>query len=141
MDEFRFKEEFKNDESNHEKKISYGYLDLFKYKSIRLSTIGGSVLFFCIYLVYYGTTFVLSGLDGNIYINALVASGAEFISYLLCIPIAMKVPRKITFIASFLLSGVLGFAFIFLAIPEACKKGDCVQKTLQTIFIAVISFV
>ena len=144
LPEFVFKESLvvsstTGNTNNDGKAQQYSYLDLFRYKSIRYSTIGGSIMFFTIYLVYYGTTFALTNLAGNMYVNVVVASGAELIAYLVTVPIATKFKRRVTFVSSFLLSGVFAFAFFFLRIPDECNKDgvDCVQKTMQTIFIAV----
>lgn len=143
LEDFSFKEESKNGQespSTKEKKSGYGYLDLFKFKSLRYSTIGGAIIFFAIYFVYYGTTFALSGIAGNIYVNVLVASGAEFVAYLVTVPVATMIKRKVSFIGCFLIAGVFAFSFFFLTIPDECSANNvtCIQKTLQTVFAGVI---
>ena len=137
--EFKFKEELKKRKANTNTQTRYGYMDLFRYKSLRFSTIGGSLIFFAIYFVYYGTTFALSTVAGNIYVNVLLASGAELLAYLATVPLATKVKRKVTLILSFLVAGGFAFSFFFLTIPDSCLPADqtCTQKTLQTVFVAV----
>eukprot|EP00331_Platyophrya_macrostoma_P012336 CAMPEP_0176425596 /NCGR_PEP_ID=MMETSP0127-20121128/11474_1 /TAXON_ID=938130 /ORGANISM="Platyophrya macrostoma, Strain WH" /LENGTH=544 /DNA_ID=CAMNT_0017806769 /DNA_START=14 /DNA_END=1648 /DNA_ORIENTATION=+ len=146
LPEFIFKESLNTGsatvETQNDKGPQYGYGDLFRYKSVRYSTIGGSFMFFTIYFVYYGTTFALTSLGGNIYVNVLVASGAELLAYIVTVPIATKLSRRVTFIASFALSGVFAFSFFFLNIPDECNSAEatCIQKTLQTVFISLIRF-
>ena len=96
-------------------------------------------MFFTINLIYYGTTFALTNLGGNIYVNVLVASGAELVAYICTIPVATKMKRRVTFIGSFVITGVFAFAFFFLNVPKECEPAEasCIQKTLQTVFISV----
>lgn len=147
LPDFHFKEELKAASARESEKLtvtnkgaSYSYIDLFRYKSLRYSTIGGSIMFFSIYFVYYGSTFSLNTVAGNLYINALVASGAELLAYMVTVPIATNVNRKTTFISTFLIAGIFAFSFIFLTIPPECLTPgvSCPQKTLQTVFVAVM---
>ena len=81
-------------------------------------------MFFTIYFVYYGTTFALTNFSGNIYVNVLVASGAELLAYIVCVPVATKLKRKVTFTACFLISGLCAFSFFFMSIPPECNVAN-----------------
>ena len=60
----------------------YTVFDLLAYRSQLLHTLIFSVVYFSIYMTYYGLIFSMESIGGNIYISALVQTSAELIAYL-----------------------------------------------------------
>ena len=68
---------------NERKKI-YSYIDLFKYRSLRWTTIGAMIYFFSLQTLYYGSDFGISNLGGfNFYQNIFYATLVEIIAKLI----------------------------------------------------------
>jgi hypothetical protein len=60
---------------------NYTYFDLFRFRSVRKITIGLCLYFFVMYYCYYGAYSALSSIGGSLYLNSLLAAGAEGIAY------------------------------------------------------------
>jgi len=71
----------------------YTVFDLLKYKSQLTHTLIFSLVYFSIYLTYYGLIFSLESIGGNVYISALVQTTAELIAYL-CINCVIRFLKR-----------------------------------------------
>ena len=63
----------------------------------------------------YLIAFNMKHLPGNIFVNAGISPIADIIGSLLCIPVQKYTSTKITFMGSFLMSFIFGFALIFVS--------------------------
>lgn len=84
----------------------YGYLDLFKYPSLRLASLGFICVSFAAHLLYYGGQFALAELgDGDmIYVFGLFVALSELLSYFLIQNSIQHLPRRLSSVMSFLLA-------------------------------------
>ncbi|XP_050532555.1 organic cation transporter protein-like isoform X2 [Daktulosphaira vitifoliae] len=69
-------------------------LDLFRTKTIRKISLVLYILWFSLYLVYYGLVLNLSNIGGNIYINTIISGLVEIPSILISVVILLKMGRK-----------------------------------------------
>ena len=67
--------------NSKKRKRNMNYLDLFRYNSLKKVTIGGSIMYFSIQYVYYGSIFAINNLAGNLYLNCFYLGLSEFIGY------------------------------------------------------------
>lgn len=65
------------------KKKNLSFLDLFRYKSLRLKTYSSIVIFFVIEALYYGTSFSMGSIGMDIYFNISLISVSEIIAYVI----------------------------------------------------------
>ncbi|XP_050437931.1 organic cation transporter protein-like isoform X2 [Adelges cooleyi] len=68
--------------------------DLFRTKNIRKISLVLYILWFSLYLVYYGLVLNLSNIGGNIYINTILSGLVEIPSILISVVILLKMGRK-----------------------------------------------
>jgi len=123
-------------------KKDMGYSDLFKYKSLSVVTIGGSIMYMVTQYIYYGIIFSIGDLGGNLYLNCFFLGFSEFLGYCVSIPIVRKLKRKFAFSATFFLAGVASLAFLFVTLPGDCQGDDqtCWQKTFQIVLAMITRF-
>ncbi|EWS71491.1 MFS transporter (macronuclear) [Tetrahymena thermophila SB210] len=132
--EYDLKEEGRNDDR------TYSYIDLFRYKSQRKTTIFMMILFISPHILYYGIQVSLDQLGSSFEENSLYIGIGEFIGYVASDLISHKIPRKKGTFYSLLVTCALCISFIFFQIPESCKSSDqtCWQKPFQS-FMAALS--
>lgn len=68
--------------------------DLFRTKNIRKISLVLYILWFSLYLVYYGLVLNLSNIGGNIYINTIISGVVEIPSILISVVILLKMGRR-----------------------------------------------
>lgn len=56
-------------------------IDLVRFKSLRLKSIGVFVLFFLINSVYFGPVFIVEELGFNVYLSQVIVGSSELIAY------------------------------------------------------------
>lgn len=98
----RAEQQQKNQQLTNSKKKSltvrkYGIMDLFRYKSTRVTTICLCLIYFGIYMQYFGAIFALQSLGGNKYINATILNCTELGAYVLAVPVVDKLRRRLSF--------------------------------------------
>ena len=70
--------------------------------------------------MYYGSTFGIGALKGNIYFNSIVGVLAEFLGYLLVESILKRVKRLVMLKIIYIIIICASIPFIFVKVPEAC---------------------
>ncbi|EAR97520.2 MFS transporter (macronuclear) [Tetrahymena thermophila SB210] len=100
-------------ESSKAQKI-YTYLDLVKYKSLRLITIASCLVMFFTQMIYYSTQYSLGSVGSSLYINTLVVGAGEAIAYFLCNQVAHKLQRKLFTFIFYTSSIFLCLLFLFV---------------------------
>ena len=71
----------RNTDKNEEQNKNFGYIDLFRFSSLRNMTLCMIFIWFFRYFAYYGLNFSLSSLGEEIYLNFIVIAMAEIIAY------------------------------------------------------------
>ncbi|KAL4426919.1 hypothetical protein ABPG74_012919 [Tetrahymena malaccensis] len=134
ISEYELKEQGRNDDR------LYSYLDLFRYKSQRNTTIFMMILFISPHILYYGIQVSLDQLGSSFEQNSLFIGIGEFIGYVASDLISHKIPRKKGTFFSLLITCALCISFIFFQIPDSCSGSDqtCWQKPFQS-FMAALS--
>ena len=122
------------------KNYVFSYLDLFKYKSLRIKSYSAVVLFFSICAVFYGTSFSMALIWLNLYksiiwfflyllyINIALIAVSETLAYAITgkdnfyvkdflIPL---IKRKRTIFTGKTISFLLQDSYFFLKVPENC---------------------
>ncbi|XP_031443379.1 solute carrier family 22 member 4-like isoform X1 [Clupea harengus] len=85
----------------------YTWLDLLKTKNIRNITVLNIIIWISINIAYYGLSFNTSNLDGDPYLNCLIAASTEFVAYIFVWFTTRYAPRRFTLPFTLLLGGVL----------------------------------
>ncbi|EAR96397.2 MFS transporter (macronuclear) [Tetrahymena thermophila SB210] len=117
---------------------TYGYLDLFKSKSILITTLCCSLILFIIQFHLYGTNLTFSSIGLEVKINTVIIYSAEAVSNLLTVYIIPKISRRKN---GFLMiaSNIVFLLFFFVKLPSDCD-GFCSQKIAQTVLMGVARF-
>ena len=121
---------------------SSGYLDLFKFKELRKTTLVLLYVWFFRNFVYYGLNYSLSVLGTEVYQNFTITALSETIANLFAARIKFAYGRITSLNMSILASSVSCLLIYFVPIPEECyvDQGQCYEKTISVI-LAVVSFV
>ena len=112
----------KDGEKKRKKKI-YTPTDLFRYPSIRFISIAICILSTFIYVLYYGPLMLMSKLSFSLYINALVVTASELITYPFSYFFIHKIPRQKIGYVLYGISGIAAFILIFILI-NLCETTD-----------------
>lgn len=105
----------------------YTVLDLFRYYSQLKNTLILCLVYFSIYLTYFGLIFSLEAIGGNVYISALVQTSAELTAYI-CINFMIKfLQRK------------LALCFCLLSQSLACLLTLALHNNSQILILAMVS--
>ncbi|XP_030621383.1 solute carrier family 22 member 21-like [Chanos chanos] len=99
--------------------VQYSWTDLFKTTNIRNITILSIIIWIVISMTYYGLSLSTPNMDGDPYLNCLIAAGSEVVGYSLIWFISRHTSRRITLTSSLLLCGTLLLLIKF--IPEDLK--------------------
>ncbi|XP_022192162.1 organic cation transporter protein isoform X2 [Nilaparvata lugens] len=79
-------------EMSESPKVGFG--DLFRTPRIRKISLVLYVVWFTVYLIYYGVVLNLSSLGGNIYINSIISGAVEFPAIAISILFLLKMGRR-----------------------------------------------
>ncbi|XP_075227145.1 organic cation transporter protein-like isoform X2 [Lycorma delicatula] len=79
-------------ESTEAPKVGLG--DLFRTPRIRKISLVLYIVWFSVYLIYYGVVLNLSSLGGNIYINSIISGAVEFPAIAISIVFLLKMGRR-----------------------------------------------
>ncbi|XP_062380656.1 solute carrier family 22 member 4-like [Sardina pilchardus] len=94
----------------------YTWLDLLKTKNIRNITVLNILIWTAISLTYYGLSFNTSNLDGDPYLNCLIAAGTELAGYIFVWFTTLYAPRRFTLPFTLLVGGAVLLLMKF--VPE-----------------------
>ncbi|XP_049783375.1 organic cation transporter protein-like [Schistocerca cancellata] len=106
---------------------SAGCLDLFRTPNLRKNSLVLYVIWFSVYIVYYGLVLNLGNIGGNVYINTVLSGVVELPSIAISILFLLKMGRRWPFCLTLLLSGIA----CLLTIPVP------LDKDLQWVTIAL----
>ncbi|XP_060526541.1 organic cation transporter protein-like isoform X2 [Cylas formicarius] len=118
------------DESAEDVQVS----DLFKTPSMRKKTLVLFLIWFSVYLCYYGLVLNLGNIYGNLYVNSVLVGILEVPAIAISIVILLKGGRKWPMAITMILSGV----FAALAVPWALVSSDL--QWLATAFTMASKF-
>jgi MFS family permease len=85
---------------------SVNVMDLFKTRQMRKKTLLLFVIWFSVYLVYYGLVLNLGNIGGDLYINSILSGAVEIPAVALSILILLKGGRRWPLALTMMLSGV-----------------------------------
>ncbi|KAL0973940.1 hypothetical protein UPYG_G00213220 [Umbra pygmaea] len=102
--------------NNKEGQQLYTWLDLVKTTNIRNITFINIIIWIVISMTYYGMSLNTPNMDGDPYLNCLVAASSEFLGYGCIWFFVRYVPRRVTLPFTMILSGTLLLLIKF--IPE-----------------------
>ncbi|XP_076142584.1 organic cation/carnitine transporter 2-like [Alosa pseudoharengus] len=94
----------------------YSWLDLLKTKNIRNITVLNIFIWIAIALTYYGLSFNTSNLDGDPYLNCLIAASTEFVGNIFVWFTTLYAPRRFTLPLTLLVGGAVLLLIKF--VPE-----------------------
>ena len=80
----RLEKQSKNNQSHSDAK-NLSVLDLFKTRHVRQVTFNLSFAFFANYMLYYGLSYSVDLIPGNLYFNNAINGGVEIFGYFLCL--------------------------------------------------------
>ncbi|XP_025407672.1 organic cation transporter protein-like isoform X1 [Sipha flava] len=80
--------------------------DLFRTKNIRKISLVLYILWFSLYLVYYGLVLNLSNIGGNIYVNTIISGLVEIPSILISVVILLKMGRRLPLCITMVAGGI-----------------------------------
>ncbi|KAL4481966.1 hypothetical protein ABPG74_008055 [Tetrahymena malaccensis] len=129
-------------EQNQNQRI-YGVFDLVKFKSIRLTTLCTSIVFFITQISYYGTNFTLSQIGLDTKYNTIAVAFSELLAFsLVVIAIPKLQRRKWSFILTTIYS-IIYIIFFFIKKPDNCTeycKENIIQIALISLSRCLLSF-
>ncbi|XP_057654070.1 organic cation transporter protein-like isoform X1 [Diorhabda carinulata] len=108
--------------------------DLFRTSSMRKKTFCQFVIWFSVYLVYYGLVLNLSNIGGNLYINSALQGAVEIPAIAISIYILLKKGRRWPLSLTMMISGVS----CILTVPIYFLNKD--QQWLVTLLIMIGKF-
>ncbi|XP_019762467.1 organic cation transporter protein isoform X2 [Dendroctonus ponderosae] len=111
-----------------------GVLDLFKTAAMRQKTLILCLIWFGVYLVYYGLVLNLGNLGGDLYVNSVLIGIVEVPAVALSILILIKGGRRWPLALTMIVSGI----FAALAIPVSWISND--MQWLITTFMMTSKF-
>ncbi|XP_010896799.2 solute carrier family 22 member 5 isoform X2 [Esox lucius] len=102
--------------TEHKNKEMYSWLDLVKTRNIRNITFIVIAVWVVISMTYYGMSLNTANMEGDPYLNCLVAASSEFLGYGYIWVFVHYVPRRCTLPCTLILSGIMLLLVKF--IPE-----------------------
>lgn len=98
---------------------SVGIMDLFRTPKMRKITILLLMIWFVIYLVYYGLVLNVSNIGGDIYLNSVIGGLVEIPADIISLVFLLKMGRRWPFLWTFIVCGVS--CLLTLPIPDAMQ--------------------
>jgi len=116
FDQERRRTSFPNKEESLPAIQEYSFLDLFKYKSLRVAALGGAYVCFVTYFVFYGQMLALDTIASDPVTVAVLTSIIEAIACIASTPILTKWNRRSTLVGSF---GLTALAFLLFSMTTS----------------------
>ena len=110
-------------------------LDVFRYESLRTTTIAQGIASICTYLLYYGPALIVAQIGFDIYTSQVVVSVSDFIVYYPLMLVIDKVKRKKACIILLSIATTICITLIFLVTPEKCDMCFVVFIQLGLLFV------
>ena len=98
----------------------YSFIDLFRYKSLRMSAIGGAYVSFVTYFIFYGQILAVDTLSKDPVTVAILTSAVEGLACIASERFLTKFNRRPTVITSFLLTAVSFLLYSVLSPERLC---------------------
>lgn len=99
----------------------YSYIDLLKYRSVRVIALFMGGLSIGVHALYYGTEFSLDEISKDFGKNSFFVGIADAFGYGISDIFCPKFPRKKYLLASLVISSCFCFSFAIDPIPESCE--------------------
>ena len=132
-----------NEKPTYFTKRKYNYLDLFKYPSLRKTTLCHCYIYFASYYCYFSSVVSLPEMGGNVYINGYFLALSEMSSYLFALILLRLCKRRYSLTGSFLSMVLICMPFTFLSIPRSCLKNShefCPIKIYHSLAVILLRF-
>lgn len=97
-----------------DEKMALTYLDLFRYKSLRQTSILMSLIFACTTFLYYAPLMLVDSFGFDFYVNGVLINTSELLTYCVSYFTIAKIRRKLLSQILFSLAAICCFALIFL---------------------------
>jgi len=125
--------------SNKSKKFTF--IDLFRYKSLRIMTI--TLIFVdCVFVLQYLTpTLMLNQFDFNVFVSGSVIEASQILVSIFGYLAIYRVPRRISGMISFTIIMICSIILVFIWDQNGSDDGDSTRKIVVLIFIFVIEMV
>ena len=111
------------------------HLDIFRYESLRTTTITQIIASICTYLLYYGPALIVAQIGFDIYTSQVVVSVSDFIIYYPLMFVIDRIKRKKTCIILFTIATAICVTLIFLVKPDKCDMCFVVFIQLGLMFV------
>jgi hypothetical protein len=123
---------------SHEHKRVFSFLDLFRFPSLRTTTICVSLVFLACNFLYLAPNMILDQFGFDFYLNGIVVNTSELITYVFSYYLITQIPRRQFGLLSFSIVLLSCFALIFLQGKEICTE-NCF--TWKVVIVMVIIFI
>eukprot|EP01016_Furgasonia_blochmanni_P028223 TRINITY_DN2965_c0_g3_i3.p1 TRINITY_DN2965_c0_g3~~TRINITY_DN2965_c0_g3_i3.p1 ORF type:complete len:633 (-),score=34.63 TRINITY_DN2965_c0_g3_i3:160-1950(-) len=129
-------------ELNLKRTANYGYMDLFKFPSLRGITFIMSFLWFIRCFVYFGLAFSLESLGAEMHVNMMFLGLSETIACLLSAPIKLKNERIRASKYSMMIMTAGSLLLVFFPMPDECyvHLNTCYQQYVTLFLATVVKF-
>ena len=121
-----------------EHSVPFTYIDLFKYPSLRMTTICSIGLFFACNFLYNAPLMLADQLGFDFYLNGIIINCSQLATYFFSVACITHLPRRGVNITTSVVSLVTSFMLIFFQTNEICSQ-NCgnwlVLREMITLFI------
>lgn len=102
------------EESIQSKEQHATYLDLFKTPKIRKYTIIMALVWMCTAAVFFGVNQYIGRLEGNLYLNVMIAAASLFVGLFLVVIATLYFKRRVSVITSYATAAISLLVFLFV---------------------------
>ena len=121
------------EEKKYQKTINV--LDLCRFPSLRIISIGMSYFFFSVSVLYYGPILAIDSIGFNIFISSYVIQFSELLVYVPLFFYVDFIPRQKASIILFSMAGLCAAIILFLGKPKDCDF--CSEAIIELIIVAI----
>lgn len=102
------------EESIQNKELHATYLDLFKTPKIRKYTIITAFIWMCCASVFFGVNQYIGRLEGNLYMNVIIAASSLIVGLILVVIATLYLKRRVSIITSYSVAAIALLIFLFI---------------------------
>nr|CAD7453463.1 unnamed protein product [Timema tahoe] len=106
-----------------------GILDLFRTPNMRKTSLILYIIWFSVYLVYYGLVLNLGKIGGNVYLNTILSGVVEIPAIAISILILLKMGRRGPFCLTLMVSGVACFLTLLVPLGRSYLDWNTISLT------------
>nr|CAD7408877.1 unnamed protein product [Timema poppensis] len=106
-----------------------GILDLFRTPNMRKTSLILYIIWFSVYLVYYGLVLNLGKIGGNVYLNTILSGVVEIPAIAISILILLKMGRRGPFCLTLMVSGAACFLTLLVPLGRSYMEGITLSLT------------